>query len=65
MSQYVTLVGAEEVSRAAHTMSSAASTMSSAASSIDSSLDRHQRFMSEWLERFEEALTKVAGESTP
>lgn len=56
MADYVQLIGAEEVSSAGHRMREAASTMSSAASSIDGSLDRHQRFLDDWLLRFEAVL---------
>lgn len=47
------LMGSEDVSRAASTMSSAASTMQSAASSISHSLEMHQRFLDDWLQRLE------------
>lgn len=51
MSQYVTLLGAEEVSRAASRMQSAADDMRAAASNLDSILERQQRFMDDWLVR--------------
>jgi len=57
MSQYVTLLGAEEVSRAAGRMQSAADQMSSAASNLDSILERHQRFLDDWLIRLDGTLT--------
>lgn len=57
MSQYVTLLGAEEVSRAASRMQSAADAMSSAASNLDSILERHQRFMDDWLSRLDGTLS--------
>lgn len=53
MSAYVTLVGAEDVRSAANTMQSAANTMGSAASSIAFALEQHQRFMDDWLQRFD------------
>lgn len=56
MAEYVTLMGAEQVSTAARTMSGAASEMLRAASNIDDALGRHQRFMDEWLNRFEQIL---------
>lgn len=49
MSDYVTLIGAEEVSRAGYAMRDAASTMQSAASFISHSLEAHQRFLENWL----------------
>lgn len=57
MSQYVTLLGAEEVSRAASRMQSAADAMSSAVSSLDSILERHQRFLDDWLIRLDGTLS--------
>jgi acyl carrier protein len=56
MAQHVTLIGAEDVSRAGYSMRDAASTMSSTASSIAHSLEMHQRFMDDWLARFTEAM---------
>jgi hypothetical protein len=56
MSQYITLIGVEEVSRAASRMVDAADRMSQVAANIDGSLERHQRFMDDWLQRFENAL---------
>lgn len=53
--QNVYLIGAEEVSRAANTMRSAAEQMSRVATNIDGSLERFQRFMEDWLVRFEQA----------
>lgn len=59
MSNYVTLLGAEEVSRASGGMQTAAANMNSAASYLDDVLLRHQRFMDDWLIRFEEVLSKL------
>jgi hypothetical protein len=56
MSNFMTLIGAEEVSRAASSMQDAAEQMKQAASSIDFSLETHRRFMDDWLSRFETAL---------
>ena len=56
MSGHVTLIGAEDVRNASHTMARAAETMSSAAMNIDSALEHHQRFMDDWLQRFEAAV---------
>lgn len=58
MSEYIHLVGAEQVQSAANTMRSAADEMKSAASSIDYALTAHQRFMDDWLQRFEAALER-------
>ena len=56
MADYITLLGAEDVRRAASVISQAASTMQSAASQIEDSLLRHRMFLDDWLVRFEEAL---------
>lgn len=56
MADYITLMGAEQVQSAASTMSSAASEMNRAAANIDGAFERHQRFMEEWLNRFEQIL---------
>lgn len=58
--RYVTLMGAEQVQSAASRMSSAADQMQRAASSFDDTMARHQRFMDDWLQRFEAAI--AAGE---
>lgn len=57
MSQYVHLVGAEDVSRAASIMRSAADEMSRAASSFQHSLEMHQQFLEDWLVRLDGTLT--------
>lgn len=62
--QNVHLVGSEDVSRAGYTMREAAQTMASAASSIQYSLEMHQRFMDDWLIRFEDILTNVQATQT-
>lgn len=56
MSEYIHLIGAEEVRRAGSSMRSAASDMIRAASTIDESLHRHQRFLDDWLMRLEAIL---------
>jgi hypothetical protein len=58
MAEYMHLVGAEDVSRAASTMRSAAETMSSAASSIDFANQQQRQFMDDWLQRFEQVLAE-------
>ena len=54
--EFVTLLGTEDVARAGSNMCSAASEMSRAVSSMDESLRNHQRFMDDWLVRFEEIM---------
>ena len=53
MVDYVTLVGAEAVQRAANTMLSAAETMNRASENLDDALHRHRLFMDDWLQRLE------------
>lgn len=53
------LHGAEDVRSAANTMSRAAETMSQAAMNLDGALERHQRFMEDWLQRFEHAVSRM------
>ena len=57
MADYVTLMGAEDVRRAAHEMTSAAQIMASAASSIEYSLRQHQQFLDGWLSQLELLMT--------
>lgn len=56
MAEYVTLLGSEQVARAGSSMQSAAEQMSRAASEISEALQRHERFMDDWLARFEAAM---------
>ena len=59
MEKYVTLLGAEDVQRAGNTMCAAADRMQFAANSISDTADRQQRYMEEWMERFERAVDKL------
>lgn len=65
MSEYITLVGAEEVSRAASSMRSAADDMQRAASSYQYVVDQQQRFMDDWLQRLEVVLSAALSRLTP
>ena len=56
MSEYVTLLGAEQVQSAANSMRNAAEEMHRAANTIDAALQQHRMFMEEWISRFERAL---------
>lgn len=60
----VHLIGAEEVSRAASNMRSAADEMSRAASNISHSLEMHQRFLDDWLQRLTEVMEKGSASSS-
>ena len=57
MSEYITLLGSEEVIRAGHQMERAARAMDQAAAQIADALMRHERFLAEWLDRLESVLT--------
>lgn len=57
MSNYVTLVGAEEVGSAGRSMRSAADEMRAAANQIEESLSRHRAFLDDWLTRFDAVLS--------
>jgi len=59
MSDYITLLGAEDVQRAASSIRSAAEAMQSAADSLENSLSRNQRFMDDWILRLQEAITHM------
>lgn len=56
MSEFVYLVGAEEVTRAGHAMEQAAREMNGAATCIADALARHERFLDEWLDHMESVL---------
>ena len=59
----VYLVGAEDVQRAGNNIQGAAMEMSSAARTIYEALEAQQRFLNEWLERFEAAIRPAEGTS--
>jgi hypothetical protein len=56
MSQYITLLGADDVRSAASTMSSAADEMQRVASNIAYAFENHQRFLDDWLSRLQETM---------
>ncbi|KKN84407.1 hypothetical protein LCGC14_0288690 [marine sediment metagenome] len=58
MENFVHLVGAEQVRNAASSIQASAETMRHSSSFLTEALAQHQRFMSEWIERFENALDK-------
>lgn len=59
MSDYVTLLGAEQVQTAANTMRSAADEMKRAASEMQYAFENHQRFLAQWLLDYQEVLIKT------
>jgi len=65
MSEYITLLGAEQVQSAGCSMRDAGVRMQSAASSIEDSIQRHERFLDDWLTRFEIVVDKLKGEADP
>ena len=65
MSEYIHLIGAEDVRTAGCTMQSAANDMNRAASNVEDSLERQRRFMDDWLMRLEEVVGKLAIEPKP
>lgn len=56
MDQFVHLIGAEQVTNAASRMRDAANEMMHAANSISETYMLQQRWMEEWIQRFEVAL---------
>lgn len=59
MTEFIHLVGAEDVTRAANTMSAAADTMARASASIESTLDMFLRRYEELVHRQELAVAKM------
>lgn len=57
------LMGSEDVQSAGHTIRQAAEGMQSAASWMTEALQQHQRFLDDWLARFEAVLTERAAVS--
>jgi hypothetical protein len=57
--EIIHLAGAEDVKNASYTMRSAAEDMKQAASNIDHSLMLHQRFLDDWLVRFNDIIEKL------
>ena len=59
MSDYVTLIGSEDVRSAGRQIAGAAESMRQAVGSLDDTLYRHRQWMDDWLMRFEAALREV------
>jgi len=59
MSQYITLLGAEQVQSAASSMRSAADDMKRAASEMSYAFENHQRFLQNWLSDFQQVLEQI------
>jgi Sec-independent protein translocase protein TatA len=56
MSETIYLVGAEDVRSAGRSIATAADGMKRAADTLDESLRSHQRFLDDWLTRFQTIL---------
>lgn len=57
MGESIHLHGAEDVRKAGFQMTEAAETMRRAAAQIDEALQRHERFLDDWLTRLQDALS--------
>jgi len=62
MTDFIHLLGAQDVRAAGASMNAAADTMSRAAASIDESLTRHSLFLEHWLMRLEHLLQEARSE---
>lgn len=63
MTEYMHLVGAEDVRSAASTIRNAAEDMRSAANTFSEAVDRQRMFLDEWLQRLEAIMEpKIAAE---
>lgn len=60
--EFIHLIGAEDIPRAAGTMREAAQTMSNVSQNMQIVLEAHQRFLDDWLRRFEQALEQDRSE---
>lgn len=60
MAEYITLLGAEDVRRAANEMTGAASAMRSAASEFDSAVRQQQMMLDNFMGQFNDALDRLA-----
>ena len=56
---YVTLLGAEQVSNAGCSMRTAADEMKRAASEMSYAFDMHHRYMDDWLQRFTASIEEL------
>ena len=59
MSEYITLLGAEEVERAARSISESASTMTSAAEYTNQTVQQQERILDSFLDRFEALIVRL------
>jgi len=59
MTEFIHLIGTEDVQRAGNNMRAAAEQMTRAANTIDEALRQHQGFMNEWIDRVEAVFQKT------
>lgn len=59
MANYITLLGAEDIRRAGNAMQAAAEEMMRGTGYQQEALQQHQRFMDDWLSRFETAIERL------
>ena len=59
MTEFIHLIGTEDVQRAGNNMRAAAEEMTRAANTIDEALRQHQGFMNEWIDRVEAVFQKT------
>lgn len=58
--QYITLHGTEQVASAARQMQQVADSIQRAANNLDHSLQMNQRWMDDWLQRFQSIVMELA-----
>lgn len=59
MSDYITLLGADDVRSGGYAMERAAADINRAAGNFEAVFERHHRFMEDWLQRFEAVVQDV------
>lgn len=59
MTENIHLIGADDVRNAGYRMREAAEAMSQVALNLDGALERHQRWMDDWLNRFAEVVERM------
>ena len=58
MTEFIHLIGSEQVSTAGHNMMRAAEVMSNVSSNMQLVFEEHQRFLDDWLRRYEEVVER-------
>lgn len=65
MSEYHYLLGAEDVKNASHTFSNAVDNFRQSTNYLSEALHLHERFLTEWLDRFETAIQELNEKGHP